>query len=251
MLNTLQPNKVNNADDLGKFIRKCKVLLPNTNKTRYSEHNTFDQIDYTIEDRVRLHFHNHLKDSKKDFWKRYSVSLYSRKEKHYKEAFSLIYPKQVGGGFTLETFTNGYGRTKIEPEHSYWNDDHNSFEVITTGKYKVFMVRKDDEMTHIGIMNSGLLVKFYEIKGDKAINHFPITNVDSDQLSHKVFYFGFGSVAYVVATVLYFQSIFMSFFIIAFAWGALAVNDAVNPRRHPVINIIQAVIYAVIFFFLR
>lgn len=251
MIGTLQPDKVKTADELGKFIRKCKVLLPNSKKTNFSTHSCFDIIEYTFQNHLKIHFHHHLEGSNKEFWKTLYVSVYVPKKKEYREAFRLSYPKREDDMFVYESFLNGYKRELTQPQDKYTVDGKNSIYTVTIRHYKLFIIRKNEEITHIGLLNAGILLKYYEIKGDKALYHFPITHTDDNTLSQKTIYFGFGGIAYILASFLYFQSIFMTFFIVAFAWGALAINDAVNPRRHPVLNILQAIIYAVIFFFIR
>ena len=91
----------------------------------------------------------------------------------------------------------------------------------------------------------------FTINGGRATAQLPITEKAEGGALSALYSYLFFTLAMPAGIYLYFQSLAITVGLLLFSACSLYINDAINPRRHPAINIFQAVVYAVVFALLR
>lgn len=244
--------KIKSDKQIISFIDRCKVLLPNTEKTTYVVNNTFDQHQITIPGYIKNHIHFHPEGSKKPLFRDLSFSVYSNDKVKFLPIIEAHCPSSYQDSFQIEKFVDGYELIEKDPLYYEYVGDGWKIEIYKIDKLEIFYIYYSGILSYIGFIRYGLVKRFFELKPNgKAISHLPISKSTKIKMNKNLLYYVMTSVSFPITLYIYFQSIWIVIGVVLFSWCSLAINDFINPRRHPVINIIQAIIYAIIFAFIR
>lgn len=245
--------KLKTFNGVKKFVENSKILLANK-KTITCETNNFLENKATkIHGYFSLGFNGHPKVSKKKFFRSLQIELFSKKNKSFLPVVTLSYPKQHTDEFVLEEYWKGYTRKNVKLTSKVIKEGNNGIEVFLFENYQVFRIYENKELKYLGYIKDKLLRSFYEVnlnKG-KGFAYFPIGNNDEITVSKSAVFYGSWVFSTLLTLVLYFQNPLIIIGILIFSYCSLAINDAINPKRHPVLNIFQAIIYAIVIFFVR
>jgi hypothetical protein len=253
MLDILKPFKIKDEKQLLRFINKCKVLLPNIEKTTYRIEDGFNQDQITIDRYFRFNVHHHPANSKKRFFKTFTFGIFSEENNNkFLDMLKVTYPKPYQEKFIIEKYFKGYEVIEQDPEIYNFVGDVYALKVYKIDKLEIFTIKDKGELVYTGFLRHGLIKRFFETKkGNKCLSYLPINKESKVKFDKNLIAYGVSSFTFISSIYAYFQSGWIVVAIIIISACSLWINDFINPRRHPVINIIQAIIYAIIFAFLK
>lgn len=233
------------------LVHHCKKLLPTKTKTTYHETDFLGDNELTIDNRFKLHIRNFKQKNNKPF-KTLKVSFYIPKEKKYKEVL-IIDEIANHRDYRLEEFWNGYSSSEVVVKEKSISGDRFGITLYSAGVYDIFLVYdQSGELLNIGYMKNGYIKSFYEFtKGNKVFSYTPITNKTEVTVSLGFWTLATSLVIGFFGMWFYFGSVWLALGISIFSACLLLLNDKLNPNNHPVINILQAIIYALVIIFVK
>jgi hypothetical protein len=251
MLPSFKLNKIKSEKGLNEFIDSCKILFPNTKNVSYNQRSVIDIDILTVDNYLSVSTHKFVKESKKLLFRDLRIALYNKEKKSYNEIFKITCSSE-NSYYVLEEFLNGYERTEHTLEKYEMTDNDLSLKLYTIGPLEIFYIYYEDELCFFGFRKQKILRCFYEFKsGNKAIAYLPLLHDNEITISKSSIAYALSMLGSIIALMVFFQNIFFTLGIMLFSAAVLWVNDFINPRRHPVLNIIQAIIIAVVIFFVR
>jgi hypothetical protein len=244
--------KINSDKKIETFIKKCKVLLPNIEKTHYTIQDIYCQDQITIDRYIRFNIHHHLPNSTKRLFQTLTFGIFSDEHNKFLDIVYVKYPTNNHDPFTIEKFINGYEIFYKDPEKYLYVGDVYKIEVFKIDNLDIFNVYKLGILVYTGFLRHGFIKRFFELKPNgKCDSYLPISKNTNVTVNKVIVAYSFSSITFVSSLYMYFHNIYIVIGIMLLSWCGLAINDFINPRRHPIINIFQAVVYAIIFVFLK
>ena len=231
----IYPHRLSKPAHINKYIERTQVLRPSKAKTTYHFRKVIDRHIHTIDGNIEV-----VLTIKNKRLKGITVSRASKL--NFLEIIKA-------NNNQIELFEKGYERISSGFEITEIKDNDQILVRYGLGPSYLIMIFEDDELIHLSRVNKNVLIESYSIDGDRVIINLPIT--ENTGFNTKLIGYVGLTFAFPVGMFLYFESILITIGVMTFSACSLWINDFVNPRRHPIINIIQAIIYAVVFALLR
>lgn len=237
------------ASQIERFLAKIEHSRPGKRKAYFNFRQILNKRIFCIEREIEICFlHNNL--GGKENIREITVSRWH--ETDYLETIRLV-SRPERNGFSLERYDKGDEKTDVELEIDEIESEHQQLVKYKFGSFRLIFVfdRYSGELQHVSTYDMNLLVDSYSIQGSRALIGLPEKESPATPLSPERLAFFASALVFPTVIYLYFQNLAVTVFILLFAVCSLLINDAINPNRNPVVKVIQILVYALVFAFIR
>ena len=237
-----------------KLLTKLQELRPNKIKRKWSDRRVLQNYSLTIDDLFEFSLSN---DKMTDFDDK-KITYFALKKWHKNEFRTLLEAK---------TRTHSHDPTEMDIEEfnngrTYYSS-HYERDIVECGKNRKIFYTRFGSFEFIEVFTGALgrsdliiaqssIIKVYLTFDKKhAYYHLPVSVNEEGKLSPK-----FMGLMSIMASMLafgywWFQSLPILLLIIGISFAVLSMSDAVNPQQKPIVRVIQIIVYAIVFVFLR
>lgn len=245
--------KLENPIFVEKLLTKLQELRPNKIKRKWSDRRVLQNYSLTIDGLFEISLSN---DKMTDFSDD-KIAYFALKKWHKKEFRTLVEAKTRTHShdeheMDIEEFNNGRIYYSSNYERVIVECGKNR-EIFYTrfGSFEFVEVFTQDQRSDLIIAQSSIIKVYMTFDKKHAYYHLPVSVDEEGKISPKFIGLLSGFASLFMAAYWWFQSLPILLGIIGVSFAVLSMSDAVNPNQRPIVRVIQIIVYAIVFVFLR